>query len=52
MSVLLMTGTFLGTDRLAEAAQIIGLHDDDLVMNLQGDEPMMPASLISQVAKP
>ena len=40
-----------GTDRLAEAAQIIGLHDDDLVINLQGDEPMMPASLISQVAE-
>ncbi len=40
-----------GTDRLAEAAQIIGLSDDDLVVNLQGDEPLMPASLISQVAE-
>jgi len=40
-----------GTDRLAEAAQIIGLSDSDLVVNLQGDEPLMPASLISQVAE-
>lgn len=40
-----------GTDRLAEAAQIIGLSDDDLVVNLQGDEPLMPASLITHVAE-
>jgi len=40
-----------GTDRLAEAAQIIGLSDNDMVVNLQGDEPQMPASLISHVAQ-
>ena len=40
-----------GTDRLAEAVQIIGLSDDDLVVNLQGDEPLMPASLIVNVAE-
>ena len=40
-----------GTDRVAEAAQIIGLSDSDLVVNLQGDEPLMPASLISSVAE-
>ena len=39
-----------GTDRLAEAAQIIGLSDDDLVVCLQGDEPLMPATLIARVA--
>ncbi|GMT40941.1 MAG: 3-deoxy-manno-octulosonate cytidylyltransferase [bacterium] len=40
-----------GTDRLAEAVQIIGLSDNDMVVNLQGDEPLMPASLISHVAQ-
>lgn len=40
-----------GTDRLAEAVQIIGLSDNELVVNLQGDEPLMPASLISHVAQ-
>ncbi|HDH16390.1 MAG TPA: 3-deoxy-manno-octulosonate cytidylyltransferase, partial [Gammaproteobacteria bacterium] len=38
-------------DRLAEAVQIIGLSDNELVVNLQGDEPLMPASLISHVAQ-
>ncbi|MEA1888772.1 MAG: 3-deoxy-manno-octulosonate cytidylyltransferase [Pseudomonadota bacterium] len=40
-----------GTDRLAEAAQIVGLSDNDLVVNLQGDEPLMPVSLITHVAE-
>jgi 3-deoxy-manno-octulosonate cytidylyltransferase (CMP-KDO synthetase) len=40
-----------GTDRLAEAVQILGLSDQELVVNLQGDEPLMPAALIAQVAK-
>ncbi len=40
-----------GTDRLAEAAQLLGLAADDLVVNVQGDEPLMPASLIRQVAQ-
>ncbi len=40
-----------GTDRLAEAVTLLGLDDDHIVVNLQGDEPMMPASLIHQVAE-
>ena len=40
-----------GTDRLAEAVKKLGLDKDDIVVNLQGDEPMMPAGLITQVAE-
>ncbi len=39
-----------GTDRLAEAALKIGLQDDEIVVNLQGDEPLMDPSLINDVA--
>jgi len=40
-----------GTDRVAEAIRIIGLADDAIVVNLQGDEPLMPATVINQVAR-
>lgn len=39
-----------GTDRLAEVAETLGWKDDDIVVNLQGDEPQMPATLVHQVA--
>ncbi len=39
-----------GTDRLAEAISILGLEDDAIVVNLQGDEPLMPPRLLRQVA--
>jgi 3-deoxy-manno-octulosonate cytidylyltransferase (CMP-KDO synthetase) len=39
-----------GTDRLAEAAEAIGLEDDRVVVNLQGDEPLMDPGLIAEVA--
>ncbi len=39
-----------GTERLAEAADKLGLGSDDIVVNLQGDEPLMPPRLLSQVA--
>ena len=39
-----------GTDRIAEVATRYGWSDDEIVVNLQGDEPLMPAALISQVA--
>jgi 3-deoxy-manno-octulosonate cytidylyltransferase (CMP-KDO synthetase) len=39
-----------GTDRLAEAIDKLGLDDDAIVVNLQGDEPLMPPRLIRDVA--
>jgi 3-deoxy-manno-octulosonate cytidylyltransferase (CMP-KDO synthetase) len=39
-----------GTDRIAEVVRACALSEDDVVVNLQGDEPMMPAPLIAQVA--
>jgi 3-deoxy-manno-octulosonate cytidylyltransferase (CMP-KDO synthetase) len=39
-----------GTDRLAEVVDKLGWSDDTIVVNLQGDEPLMPPALIDQVA--
>jgi len=39
-----------GTDRLAEVASQRNFADDDIIVNVQGDEPCLPASLINQVA--
>lgn len=39
-----------GTDRIAEVCDLMDWPDDKIVVNLQGDEPTMPASLIVQCA--
>jgi 3-deoxy-manno-octulosonate cytidylyltransferase (CMP-KDO synthetase) len=39
-----------GTDRLAEVAAKLGLAPDAIVVNVQGDEPLIPPSVIDQVA--
>lgn len=40
-----------GTDRLAEAVTRLGLPDEAIVVNVQGDEPLMPISVINDVAQ-
>ncbi|MFN3712904.1 MAG: 3-deoxy-manno-octulosonate cytidylyltransferase [Alcanivoracaceae bacterium] len=39
-----------GTDRLEEVATRLGLTDDQIIVNVQGDEPMIPPAVIDQVA--
>ena len=39
-----------GSDRLAEACDILGLADHDIVVNVQGDEPLMEPDLVTAVA--
>jgi 3-deoxy-manno-octulosonate cytidylyltransferase (CMP-KDO synthetase) len=40
-----------GSDRLAEACELLGLADNDIVVNVQGDEPLMDPALVSAVAQ-
>jgi 3-deoxy-manno-octulosonate cytidylyltransferase (CMP-KDO synthetase) len=40
-----------GSDRLAEACQLLGLPNDAMVVNVQGDEPLIQPGLINDVAR-
>lgn len=40
-----------GTDRIAEVARLRGWDDEAVIVNLQGDEPLMPPALLRQVAE-
>ncbi|NVJ69944.1 MAG: 3-deoxy-manno-octulosonate cytidylyltransferase [Alphaproteobacteria bacterium] len=39
-----------GTDRIAEVVDKLSLSDDEIIVNVQGDEPMMPPALVRDVA--
>ncbi len=41
-----------GTERVAEAANILGLSEEDLIINLQGDQPLFPSEYFSLLIKP
>ena len=41
-----------GSDRLAEAAELLGISEHDVVVNIQGDQPLFPVEVIEQVAGP
>jgi 3-deoxy-manno-octulosonate cytidylyltransferase (CMP-KDO synthetase) len=40
-----------GSDRLAEACDLLGLGDDEIVVNVQGDEPLIDPDLVQAVAQ-
>ncbi len=40
-----------GTDRIAEVVAHLGLADEAIVVNVQGDEPLLPPALVAQVAQ-
>jgi len=39
-----------GSDRVLEVVDRLGLHVDDIVINVQGDEPLIPAQVLQQLA--
>ncbi|MEN8141819.1 MAG: 3-deoxy-manno-octulosonate cytidylyltransferase [Thermodesulfobacteriota bacterium] len=41
-----------GTDRLAEAAKLMSIREQDVVVNIQGDQPLFPSEVVEQVARP
>ena len=49
-AILTRTDHASGSDRLAEACEQLGLAGDDIVVNVQGDEPLMDPGLIDAVA--
>jgi 3-deoxy-manno-octulosonate cytidylyltransferase (CMP-KDO synthetase) len=50
-TVLTSTTHTSGSDRIAECADSLGWSDDTLIVNLQGDEPLMPPACLDQAAE-
>ncbi len=50
-AILTRTDHLSGSDRLAEACVLLGLAQDEIVVNLQGDEPLMAPQLVDAVAQ-
>jgi 3-deoxy-manno-octulosonate cytidylyltransferase (CMP-KDO synthetase) len=50
----LMTGSHhtCGTERLAEAAEILRLAEDDIVVNIQADQPLLAPPVIEELVRP
>lgn len=40
-----------GTERLAEVVEKMGIADDEIIVNVQGDEPLIPPAIVAQVAQ-
>ncbi|NBI42763.1 3-deoxy-manno-octulosonate cytidylyltransferase [[Haemophilus] felis] len=40
-----------GTERLAEVVEKLAISDDEIIVNIQGDEPLIPPSIVRQVAE-
>lgn len=40
-----------GTDRLAEVVQALNIDDEAVIVNVQGDEPLIPGEVVEQVAR-
>jgi len=41
-----------GTDRIAEAARVVGLGKDDIAVNVQGDQPLFDPDMVDDVVQP
>lgn len=41
-----------GTDRVAEAARSLELDDDDIIINIQGDQPLLQAECLAELVQP
>ncbi|MFO7667023.1 MAG: 3-deoxy-manno-octulosonate cytidylyltransferase [Desulfobacterales bacterium] len=41
-----------GTDRVLEAAQLLNLPNDSIVVNIQGDEPLLEPAMLTELIRP